>query len=76
MIRRLTPAQADELRAEEERRLAPDEFERRASTPMTAQEHDDFVALVTWFRKRYPTAGDRMRAIRRRVRALRARQSG
>lgn len=63
----LTEAQRAELAAEEERPLSPAAFEARVRAPWTAQEREDFDALVAWFRRRYPTAGDRLAAIRRRM---------
>jgi hypothetical protein len=60
----------------EQRALSPAEFAARAAHPMSAREREDFHALVAWFRRRYPTAGDRMRAMRRRVAQLRARERG
>jgi hypothetical protein len=59
-----------ELEQSEERRLSIEEFDARARAPMSDHEREDFRALVRWFTTRYPTAGDRMRAIRRRVRRL------
>lgn len=68
---RLTEAQRAELAEEEERRLSPEEFEARVRAPWTAQELEDFQALVGWFRRRYPTAGERLAAMRRRMDELR-----
>lgn len=59
-----------ELEQSEERRLSVEEFDARASVPMSEHEREDFHDLVRWFTTRYPTAGDRMRAIRSRVRRL------
>ncbi len=73
--RRVSPQLLAEIQASEERRLTPEEFEARVKAPWTAQEAEDFDALVRWFRTRYPTAGERMRAIRLRMAALRRRQA-
>ena len=73
--RRVSPQLLAEIHASEERRLTPEEFEARVNAPWTAQEAEDFDALVRWFRTRYPTAGERMRAIRLRMAALRRRQA-
>ncbi len=70
---RLTTAQRAELDASEERVLSPAEFEARVAAPWTAQELEDFDGLVGWFRRRYPTAGARLEAIRRRMLQLRVR---
>lgn len=59
----------------DERQLTPAEFDARVKAPWSAQEAEDFDALVRWFRTRYPTAGERMRAIRLRMAALRRRQA-
>ncbi len=64
-----------ELERSEERRLSPEEFDARARAPMSDHEREDFHALVRWFTAHYPTAGDRLRAIRDRVRRLRNRRS-
>jgi hypothetical protein len=60
----LTPEQLAELEEWENRRLSPEEFETRVNAPWTEQESEDFEALVAWFNRRYPTAGDRLRATR------------
>jgi hypothetical protein len=69
--RRFTPEQIAELEAFENRALTPEEFEARVAAPWTPEELADFEALVGWFRRRYPTAGDRLRAIRRHMASLR-----
>jgi hypothetical protein len=63
-----------ELERAEERRLSPEEFDARARAPMSDHEREDFHALVRWFTTRYPTAGERMRAIRSRMEKLKARR--
>lgn len=70
----LTPAQRAALEAEEERRLSAEEFEARVRAPWTDREREDFDDLVRWFCTRYPTALERMRAIRRRIVELRRRR--
>lgn len=66
-LRRLSPELRAELDAFENQPLAEDEFAARVSAPWTEQELEDFTALVRWFQTRYPTAGERMRAIRNRM---------
>lgn len=61
-----------EMAAAEERTLTPQEFEARVNAPWSAQEMADFDELVRWFRRRYPTAGERLAAMRRRMDALAA----
>ena len=60
----LTPQQRAELEASEERRLSADEFRARVEAPWSAQELADFEALCAWFRRRYPTPLERLRATR------------
>ena len=63
----------EEVVAWENRTLSVEEFQARSTTPMSDHEREDFEGLVRWFTRRYPTAGDRMRAIRHRMQQLRAR---
>ncbi|MDQ3369927.1 MAG: hypothetical protein M3680_31295 [Myxococcota bacterium] len=60
-VRVLTPEQRAELAAWESRALSADEFAARVEAPWTDQEREAFAALVTWFQRRYPTAGDASR---------------
>jgi len=60
----LTADQRAELDAWENRTLTAEEFAARVAAPWSAHELEDFTALVTWFQRRYPTAGDRLRATR------------
>lgn len=59
-----TPEQRAELDAWENRQLSPEEFRARVQAPWSDQEAEDFGALVAWFAKRYPTAGERLGAMR------------
>jgi len=68
---RLTRAARLELEAWENRRLSAEEFEARVRAPWTDREREDFDDLVRWFRKRYPTAGERLRAMQNRMVQLR-----
>ena len=74
---KLAPVFSAEERAElaraEERVLSVAEFEGRIRVPMSDYEREDFDGLVRWFTHRYPSGGERMRAIRARVRQLRQR---
>jgi hypothetical protein len=72
-VTRLSEEQRAKLLAEEERRLSAEEFNARASVPMSEREREDFDDLVRWFTIRYPTAGDRMRYVRQRMQAMRRR---
>lgn len=66
-------AQRLELEAWENRTLTAEEFEARVRAPWTEHEREDFDNLVRWFRRRYPTVGDRLRAMRHRMLQLRRR---
>jgi hypothetical protein len=63
VLPQLTAEHRAELEAWE-RALSRDEFEARIRAPWTAQELEDFDHLVRWFNRRYPTAGERLRAQR------------
>ena len=68
---RLSDALRAELAASEERSLPPDEFEARVQAPWTEHELEEFESMVRWFRRRYPTAGARLAAMRNRMVQLR-----
>ncbi|HWO27103.1 MAG TPA: hypothetical protein VNO30_50585 [Kofleriaceae bacterium] len=72
-IATLTAEEREQLARWEERPLPPDEFAARVAVPMSDYERESFEDMVSWFTRRYPTAGDRMRAIRIRMRRLRRR---
>ncbi len=59
------PELIERWRADEERRLGADEFDARVNAPMSETERDDLRALISWFCRRYPTAGERLAAHRR-----------
>jgi hypothetical protein len=73
----MIPKLPDDVRARllawEDRALSRDEFEARAAVPMSEHEREDFHDLVRWFKRRYPTAGERLRVMRRRLLQLRQR---
>lgn len=48
-----------------ERRLTPEEFRAYVDKPMTSEEREEALALIRWFRRRYPTPLDRLRSARR-----------
>jgi hypothetical protein len=56
-------------------RLPLDEFERRVRTPLTDTETQDLDELMTWFSRRYPTAGERLAYARGKLRQY-ARSAG
>ena len=53
------------LRALSERRLSREEVEAALRTPISDSEREEILALVAWFRRRYPTPLDRLRYVRR-----------
>ncbi len=53
------------LRALHEQPLPPDEFERRRALPITDDERAAALELIAWFRRRYPTPGERLAWARR-----------
>jgi hypothetical protein len=48
-----------------ERELSPEDFDAYVNAPMTQEEREEILASVAWFRKRYPTPGERLAAARR-----------
>jgi hypothetical protein len=48
-----------------EARLEPEEFERRVSAPLSAEEIAETAELVRWFTHRYPTVKSRLDYARR-----------
>ena len=69
----LTREEREQLARWEERVLSPEEFAARVAVPMSDYERESFDDMVSWFVRRYPTAGERMRAIRLRMQRLRQR---
>jgi hypothetical protein len=64
VLPQLAPEDRAELEAWEQRSLSREEFEARVRAPWTAHEQEAFDNLVAWFNRRYPTAGERLRAQR------------
>lgn len=55
-----------------ERSLEPAEFDAKLQASLTDPERrEELAELITWFRRRYPTARERLAYVRRKVRALR-----
>ena len=71
--RRFAAAQRAEIEAWENTALSAEAFEARVRAPWTDHEREDFDTHVRWSGKRYPTAGERLRAIRHRMVQLRRR---
>jgi hypothetical protein len=53
------------LRALAERPLSLEEWNARLAVPISDEEHEDTMELVRWFRRRYPTADERLAYVRR-----------
>lgn len=49
-----------ELRTAAEQPLSTEEFQRYVEAPMTPEERENELALIRWFKRRYPTPGDRL----------------
>ena len=63
--KRLSDAAVARLRAFADRRLTPDEVREWLSAPMSEAEREDSLALIRWFRRRYPEPMDRLAYVRR-----------
>ncbi len=50
--------------------LEPEEFNRRVSAPITAEERAEISELIAWFTKRYPTVKQRLAYARRKFREV------
>ncbi len=59
------------LRDYAERRLTREEVEAVLRIPIGEEERAEVVALVTWFRRRYPTPLERLAYVRRAYRRWR-----
>jgi len=67
-MRRVQPPSGDvrrRLSALAERQLTADEMREALATPLSASERDESLSLIRWFRRRYPTPGERLAYARR-----------
>lgn len=64
-LRPVSPATRARLAELANRRLTVEEWRAQAALPLTADEIEHTLALVGWFRRRYPTAADRLAYVRR-----------
>ncbi|MEE8148426.1 MAG: hypothetical protein V3T24_12530 [Longimicrobiales bacterium] len=67
-MRRVQPPSRDarkRLSALAERHLTADEVREALATPLSDSERDDSLSLIRWFRRRYPTPGERLAYARR-----------
>lgn len=53
------------VRALADRPMGVEEFEAYVNAPMSDEEREEILASVSWFMRRYPTAGQRLAAARR-----------
>lgn len=60
----MTPHPAD-LASFHNRALEPAEARKYLEAPITQAERDEVLALVAWFRRRYPTPAERLAYVRR-----------
>jgi hypothetical protein len=64
-IHRPSEAALLRLRRLADRRLSPEEFQAGLDAPMSEDERNEILALIRWFRRRYPTPGQRLASARR-----------
>lgn len=62
---RPSAAAIEKARRLAEEPLSPEEYRARANVPIGEAEREEVLALIRWFRKRYPTAADRLAYVRR-----------
>jgi hypothetical protein len=55
----------ERVKALNERRLTPEEWDAYVNQPMTADEEQQIRELLAWFARRYPTPAERLRYARR-----------
>jgi hypothetical protein len=74
----LPPERLARIRALAERELTADEVRAALALPLGDEEEAEARSLIRWFRRRYPTPGERLAYVRRAYRrwtAARARDS-
>lgn len=69
-MRRITLAQLQHIRQEQDRPLTPDEFDAIANAPMEDDEYNELIARLRWFQRKYPTASARLAYNRRQMKRL------
>lgn len=62
---RASPEAIAKIRALSERQLSVEEVKAALETPIDAEEREEILALVSWFRRRYPTPAERLAYVRR-----------
>jgi len=64
-LRPASPEARARLKALAEQPLPLDEWHRRLAIPLSRDEIEHTQELVRWFRRRYPTVGERLAYVRR-----------
>jgi hypothetical protein len=64
-VRPASPELRARLKSLAEQPLPLDEWRRRLASPLSPEETVHTQALVRWFRRRYPTVGERLAYVRR-----------
>jgi hypothetical protein len=64
-LRPASPETRARLKALAEQPLSLDEWHRRLAIPLSREEIEHTQELVRWFRRRYPTVGERLAYVRR-----------
>jgi hypothetical protein len=62
---RPSPEALHRVREIAERELSAEELDAYVHAPMSETEREEILESVAWFRKRYPTPGERLAAARR-----------
>ena len=78
-MRRIEPPSQEtqaRLRELSERRLTAEEVREALAIPLGDPEREESASLIRWFRRRYPTPGERLAYARRAYRRWRAAASG
>jgi hypothetical protein len=60
-----TPAALARIRALTERVLSVEEVKAALAVPLDPAEEEEARSLIRWFRRRYPTPGERLAYVRR-----------
>jgi hypothetical protein len=60
-----SPETRTRLKALAEQPVPLEEWRRRVAVPLSPEEIEHAHALVRWFRRRYPTVGERLAYVRR-----------
>jgi hypothetical protein len=67
-----TPEALARVHALSERVLSAEEVRAALAVPLGAAEEEEARSLIRWFRRRYPTPGERLAYVRRAYRRWRA----